>query len=699
MSNPMPPPQPAAPDRDALLHAGRDLFQQRLTEIVRQSGVRLPAALDAFGREIGEAHDQLAAARQLDGFDQAADLTASRLTLLGDDDLELDIRVREVATHLREAGGRDLWRSRLRYMTLLRRPLMSEDAHPIGPDVICLGLWALCAQCGGTLEQRLALLDRLEPEICRQVAVIYREIDELLAGAGVEPAPGQTPPAAARAKSGDERTDGRQGAVDPLSALQQVMRQQRHVDLPAAFGNQRGDAGATSANPTLDAAAMVMLKHLLERLTALEARSTTAIADSAALESPPSPAFHALKAKDLDLPLGMPEAITLDTLGLIFEAIFDSAELPDTVKAAIARLQIPLLKLAIVDSSLFANSRHPARRLINRMARAAVGLPRAAGWEHPVCHRIGNVSVAVRERLAEKGAILDSYLAELDALIGEREQAIRLAAERHVPMIEAHENRQCAEQLARAWLRASLARTRSPEVASFLDRYWFRVMVAAALEGGGEGKRWHEDGATGEELIWSVLPKQSAEERKRLASLASSLIRRIGAGLDAIGVSSTERAPFLNILFDLQTAALRSQSQPTAGLPAEAPGLDGQVERSTHLAVKAGPCLLAKDGQRVHYLVLGVAAEARKRAAAADWQVGDWLRFWTSEQEPLCGLCCWQSPSSGTALLLNPDWGYSVAVAPSVLDQQISAGRAQIVSRIAVFDAAAERALSLLQRP
>ena len=697
MSKPIQPPQPAAHDRDALLRAGRDLFQKRLTEIVRQSGVRLPAALDAFGREIGEAHDELAAARQLDGFDQAADLTASRLTLLGDDDLELDIRVREVAAHLREAGGRDLWRTQLRYRTLLRRPLMNEDAHPIGPDVICLGLWALCAQCGGTLEQRLALLDRLEPDICQQVAVIYREIDELLAAAGVDPAPGQTPPAATRSGSGDETADDGQGPVDPLSALQQVMRQQHDGDLPAAFGNLRGNVQATSANPTLDAAAMVMLKHLFERLTALEARSPTAIADSAALESPSPPALHALKAKDLDLPLGMPEAITLDTLGLIFEAIFDSAELPDTVKAAIARLQIPLLKLAIVDSSLFANSRHPARLLINRMARAAVGLPRAAGWEHPVCHRIGSVSAAVRERLAEKGAVLDSYLAELEVLIGERDQAIRLQADRHVPVVEAHEKRQYAEQLARTWLRGSLPRARAPEVASFLDRYWFRVMVAAAMEGGGEGKRWQEDGATGDELIWSVLPKQSAEERKRLASLASSLIRRIGAGLDAIGVSSTERAPFLNTLFDLQTAALRSQSPPAAP-PAEAPGSAGQADRSTNLAFKAGPCLLEDDGQRIHYLVLGATAEARKRAAAEDWQVGDWLRFWTSEQEPLCGLCCWQSPSSGTALLLNPDWGYAVAVSPSALDQQLSAGRAQIVSRLAVFDAAAERALSLLQR-
>ena len=47
-------------------------------------------------------------------------------------------------------------------------------------------------------------------------------------------------------------------------------------------------------------------------------------------------------------------------------------------------------------------------------------------------------------------------------------------------------------------------------------------------------------------------------------------------------------------------------------------------------------------------------------------------------------------------LLANPDWSYSVAVPCALLDQQLQAGRAQITSRIALFDAAAERALSRL---
>jgi hypothetical protein len=66
--------------------------------------------------------------------------------------------------------------------------------------------------------------------------------------------------------------------------------------------------------------------------------------------------------------------------------------------------------------------------------------------------------------------------------------------------------------------------------------------------------------------------------------------------------------------------------------------------------------------------------------------------------EPLCGLGCWQNPSSGTILFFNPDWPYAVAMSAATVDQQIRSGRAQLVSRVAIFDAAAERALGLLEK-
>ena len=676
-----------------VLRASKALFLSRLTEIVKRCAFATAPAFEAFAHEVGEAHDQAASASPRDDFEQTSQLTASRLTLMGDDDLELDIRIGEIGSRLREAAGRDLWRSQLRYMTLLSRPAMNEDSNPLGPEVICLGLWALCKACGGSLEQRHAMLDWLERALGQQLPALYRDLDQLLAGYGIEPvqgasAPVATPVAAAVGSAVNQAAPG-----NALSTLQQAVRRlgNEQTGAPVDF---IGNGGGHSGNATLDAAAMVMLNHLLDRLTALESRSAHPAIDAGAAELPAPAPLCALTSKDLDLPLGKPEAIAIDTMALIFESIFDSSDLPDTIKAAIGRLQIPLLKLAIVDPSLFTNDQHPARLLINRMARAAVGLPRNTGWEHPICQRIGRLTAAARIALDTRGAPLDAHLADLDTLIRERDQAIRRASENSIQMVVEHENRQYAEQLAATWLRGRLARTRSPEVASFLEKYWLRVMVAAVLEDGATGKRWQESSTTGDELIWSVQPKQSAEERKRLASLASSLVRRIGAGLDAIGVPAAERSPFLNALFDLQTAALRSQAPtpPSSGTAADSP------PAIVSGASPAAPRVLERDGWRVHYLGRPSDTRSPHTLAVANWQVGDWLRFRMANTEPLCGLGCWQNPSSGTILFFNPDWPYAVAMSAATVDQQIRSGRAQLVSRVAIFDAAAERALGLLEK-
>lgn len=686
------PPTPGNEDRFELLRAGRELFQRQLGEVISKSGVTRPSIIEAFGRAVGKAYDQLASARPRDDFDEAGELTASRLTLMGNDDLEIDIRISDIGNRLRDAGGRDLGRSQLRYMTLLERPKMKAAGNPVGPDAICEGLWAICRESGDTLEQTLSLLGHIEKQLCQQLPMLYREIDALLAGRGVEPA--QNALAAAAAKPGAEQGgDSGRAAANPLSTLQLAMRRRSGADQETPHGQAIAESAAGSEDPALDAAAMVMLKHLFDRLSALEARAAPS-SSQAALR----PSLCALKSGDLNLPAGKPEAITLDTMGMIFEAIFEFTELPDTIKAAISRLQIPLLKLAIVDPTLFADSMHPARQLINRLARAAIGLPRATGWEHPVCKRIGRLTTAVRDTLSKRGVALEPYLAELEALIGERDQAVRRASAGHVLLVVEHEKEQQAQHLVDAWLRTTLATVPAPGIASFIEKYWSRVMLSAALAGGTEGARWQQDSTTATELIWSVQPKHSAEERERLAGMASSLVRRIGAGLDEIGVPGAERDPFLNSLFDLQTAALRAQI-PADPAPARTPEDRHQADPAAVSLTAGGPRILERDALQVRHLGLSTNPAPPRRRRPTDWQVGEWLRFRATDEKPLCGLCCWQSPASGTVVLFNPDWGYAVAMPATALDQQLSSGVAQLVSRIAIFDAAAERALSRLEMP
>lgn len=705
------PPDSEAGDPFFVLRDCRELFQQRLAEAVRQSGVDSPATLAAFAEAVGASHDELAAAKQRGGFDQTHGLTASRITLMCDSDLELEIRIGEIARRLADAGGNDLWRVHLRYMTLLRRTDLAPPENPVGPETICSGLWVVCKADQLGAEGSIERLAALEEQLLQRLPGIYAEMNEVLASRKVEPAPTQIV-SSGGARPGGARTAA--GGTDPFAALQELLN--RQTGAAGSGGTDSGGSGAadgggsgaadgggsgggsglaggvaadTGDNMALGAATLVMLRQLAERLDQLDlsgAGGSPAGAVPAAADLPPRP----LKSADLGVALGRPEAVALDTLSLIFEAIFETWELPDTVKTAIGRLQIPLLKLALFDATLFSDVGHPARRLIDGMARAAVGLPRDIGRGHPVSQRLWQLAGTVAERLQGDATVLAAPLADLDALIGERDRDILATAQPYVSLLKDKERHDQAALAARRWLQAIEAQGVAPAILDFLRQHWLRVMEAACLEGGEAGQAWQRDHATIADLLWSVQPKQSPEERKRLAGMLPRLLQRINAGLDHGATPAEARTPFLEAFFTLQTAALRGAA---AAVPPPAPAAPPSGTASAGDIVVD---VLDVDGRQLKTLSPADPSVAW-RGPDAPVQSGSWVQFAMADGETLCGLACWLSPQSGSTLIFNPDWGGAVAIAPALMETQLREGRAKIESSRSVFDTAADRALTRLR--
>ncbi len=708
------PPDSEAKDPFFVLRDCRELFQQRLVEAVRESGIDSPAALRAFTKAIGESYDELVAAKQRGGFDQTHGLTASRITLMCDSDLELEIRIGEITRRLAAAGGNDLWRVHLRYMTLLRRTDLAPSENPVGPETIGPGLWAVCKADNVGVEGSIERLAVLEEQLLQRLPGIYAELNELLASRKVELAQtqivsaGGTRPTGPRAASG-----GANGAADPFAALQELLNRQTGSTVAGGgdgggvgvggvggggSGLATGFAGGAGDNMALGAATLVMLRQLAERLDQLELSGAGSSAGGAAPADAEVPPPRTLKSTDLGVALGQPEAVALDTLSLIFEAIFETWELPDTVKTAIGRLQIPLLKLALFDATLFSDVSHPARRLIDGMARAAVGLPRDIGRAHPVSMRLWQLAGTVAEKLHGDSAvldaplaILDAPLADLDALIADRDRDVIAAAQPYISLLKDKERRDQAALAARRWLRAIEEQGVAPAILDFLQHHWLRVMEAACLEGGEAGHAWQRDHATIADLLWSTQPKQSPEERKSLAGMLPHLLQRINDGLDRIDEPAEARAPFFDAFFTLQTAALHGATA-VPPPPAPAPPPTGTVT-ATDIVVD----ILDIDGRLLKTLSLADPSAAAWRGPDAPVQAGSWLQFTMADGETLCGLACWLSPQFGGVLLFNPDWGYAVAIAPAVIEQQLREARAKIESSRSVFDTAADRALTRLR--
>ena len=68
-----------------------------------------------------------------------------------------------------------------------------------------------------------------------------------------------------------------------------------------------------------------------------------------------------------------PTPSSVDVIGLLFDYIFRDPTIPESTRALFGRLQVPIVKAALLDRTFFSDKKHPARQLLDHLADAAVG--------------------------------------------------------------------------------------------------------------------------------------------------------------------------------------------------------------------------------------------------------------------------------------------------------------------------------------
>ncbi|MDO9071921.1 MAG: DUF1631 family protein, partial [Rubrivivax sp.] len=72
------------------------------------------------------------------------------------------------------------------------------------------------------------------------------------------------------------------------------------------------------------------------------------------------------------------ERATIEIVALLFQSILTEDRIPAAVRVWFARLQMPVLRVAVTEPDFFATIDHPARRLIDRMGACEMGFDSAA---------------------------------------------------------------------------------------------------------------------------------------------------------------------------------------------------------------------------------------------------------------------------------------------------------------------------------
>jgi uncharacterized protein DUF1631 len=376
-----------------------------------------------------------------------------------------------------------------------------------------------------------------------------------------------------------------------------------------------------------------------------------------------------IRAAVADKVVNPTDKITIDVIALLFDYIFRDPSIPESLRDLFGRLQVPILKAALLDRTFFSDKKHPARRLLDHLAAAAIGATSdegyragfelvAAGVIDEVC-RDFKVDFAVFE-------VADARLQEfLDA---EQRRAASLLDDDVAAALVAEESNADRSEV-RALIRDKLTGIRVPfEVRGFAETIWVDYLTLVREREGTESEAWNSGVKTLDDLLWSIAAKERNAQKARLTKMVPGLIRSLRSGGSEVHVRDDRMQPFLEAVYQLHMAAIRPKAERAVAELTEAE--TANVPMLTKVA-------------NVHDFV-------------GEMVVGTWLAF-DDDGRTINARLSWVSPMRTKYIFTTRSRGRALAVSPEELAWQLRDGSARlIVEPVPLFDRAVSSALDEL---
>ncbi|MGC1330235.1 DUF1631 domain-containing protein, partial [Pseudomonas sp.] len=280
--------------------------------------------------------------------------------------------------------------------------------------------------------------------------------------------------------------------------------------------------------------------------------------------------------------IGVMDEDVINLIAMLFEFILDDRILPDSLKALIGRLQIPMLKVAVLDKSFFSRGSHPARRLLNEIASAAMGWGNRDDYQRDSLYlRIEQIVQRLLNDFVDDPAIFAELLADFLAFTADERRRSELLEQRTRDAEEGRAKAELARHRVQQELNRRLLGKVLPQVVvRLLEEAWSKVLLLVCLKHGDGSSQWQEGLATMDDLIWSVEPHDEPDAHQRLLERVPGLLKSLRDGLTSSAFDPFATSEFFSQLEILHVQALKRDTLNPMPLAAgqEAPTLVAVVE-------------------------------------------------------------------------------------------------------------------------
>ncbi len=260
------------------------------------------------------------------------------------------------------------------------------------------------------------------------------------------------------------------------------------------------------------------------------------------------------------------ERATIEIVALLFQSILTEDRIPAAVRVWFARLQMPVLRVAVSEPDFFATIDHPARRLIDRMGACVMGFDsvssNVAGKPNEALEKEIKRIVQVVEAYPDTGRrVFQTVLTEFEKYLEHYFKNENEATKRGVSLAQQVEQRETMAIQYTIELRKMLNEVPVQEgVRQFLFHVWADVLATTGVRFGPQNVQTRTMKRAAADLIWSASAKVTREERAEVIRRLPLLLKSLREGMASAGMDTPKQDEQIQQLNNSLAAAFTAKA-------------------------------------------------------------------------------------------------------------------------------------------
>ena len=656
------------------------------------------------------------------------------MLLVEDDELEELLAITNMISKSQNLFRELIYALDQRYGFLLDVTDIKTAENPIGPGNVCHAFKKSVSRIDADIKVKLIVYKLFDRYVVQHFDRVYEEINKTLASAGILPnikikiqkskASSNRQEPSAHTASGQQHASKNGGQAVPVQFNPVTGNVQDNNGIPddtsgadifstlqSLLNNQRIDTTGTPGTGTLNnntnnqqsRASAYQSSDIIKALSLLQSSTTITGHSSDTIKTEISQEIDKTLGDTELRSINTPDTDSIDIVAMLFDFILGDKNLPACMKALIGQLQIPVLKVVIMDKTFFGKRSHPVRKLLNELANAEISSEDDADIENdPLFQKIKYIVEKIINEFEDDILIFSELLNEYFDF----KQA------------EQKENERKKETLLNSRITVAkeigerIVYAMPDSIHRFITEVWKDVLTKIYLRDKKQSIGWMTALQVMDDLVWSIQPKASKEDKEKLVKIIPKVLQGLQEGLTLVNYDPTEKETFLHGLQRFHIASLKGE---VANDNMDNLQDENKIKaESTIGALEVDDDMISEDTfYRMALTRKNKGANAPLFEVASDLEpglddkfidmaknieLGKWVEFTDQNGNKTRGKLAWKSEVMGEFTFVDRKYSIIADKTTIELATELSRDKATIIDNLPLFDRALDAVVNGLKK-